>query len=219
MLQLFLFSRSIRGLGSVVALLAITSCVSGPSWSDQMRNPNSSYYTGRWDGTRSGSPEHHITVNRSILNATTPSNSRLEIDLGDQKARLYKVEGGRRLLSVETPVSTGKDSYRTPEGEFSVIEKLPKKQSTLYGFWVDGNTGAVLDRDGDSRRPPGGRSNLEFQGAPMPYWLRLTNGGIGIHEGFVPNHPASHGCIRVPERAQQLIYQKVRVGTPVTIRY
>ncbi|MDD5358854.1 MAG: L,D-transpeptidase family protein [Sulfurovaceae bacterium] len=34
---------------------------------------------------------------------------------------------------------------------------------------------------------------------PMPYMLRLTNRGVAIHQGYVPNYPASHGCIRIPK--------------------
>jgi lipoprotein-anchoring transpeptidase ErfK/SrfK len=194
--------------------------VSGPSWYDQIRDPNSSYYTAQWDGNRSGSPEHHVTINQAVLNTVTPSNSRLEIDLREQKARLYKVEGDWRMVSLETPISTGREGYRTPSGEFTVLEKLADKKSTLYGSWVDRNTGALLEEDGDSRHPPsGGRWDPQFNGAPMPNWLRLTNDGIGMHIGYVPEYPASHGCIRVPRKAQDLIYQKVRVGTPVTIRH
>lgn len=42
---------------------------------------------------------------------------------------------------------------------------------------------------------------------PMPYMLRLTNRGVAIHQGYVPNYPASHGCIRVPKDfAHKLFY-------------
>ena len=52
----------------------------------------------------------------------------------------------------------------------------------------------------------------------MPYWMRVT-GGIGMHIGEVPGYPASHGCIRVPETIQPIIFSKVQVGTPVTITH
>jgi lipoprotein-anchoring transpeptidase ErfK/SrfK len=53
----------------------------------------------------------------------------------------------------------------------------------------------------------------------MPYWMRVTWFGIGMHIGYVPDHAASHGCIRVPAHIQPTIYEKVRVGTPVKIHY
>ena len=35
----------------------------------------------------------------------------------------------------------------------------------------------------------------------MPYFMRLSCLDFGMHEGAVPNHPASHGCIRLPGEA------------------
>ncbi len=54
---------------------------------------------------------------------------------------------------------------------------------------------------------------------PMPYWMRLTNYGFGMHVGNIPSpgDPASHGCIRMPEKFVPTLFHKVNVGTPVTI--
>jgi lipoprotein-anchoring transpeptidase ErfK/SrfK len=51
----------------------------------------------------------------------------------------------------------------------------------------------------------------------MPYFLRLNAGAIGLHEGVVPGHPASHGCIRVPRGTARRLFVSARVGDPVTI--
>jgi lipoprotein-anchoring transpeptidase ErfK/SrfK len=55
--------------------------------------------------------------------------------------------------------------------------------------------------------------------APMPYWMRLTWRGIGMHAGPIPRpgNPASHGCIRLPRPFAIQLYQIVRIGTPVRI--
>ncbi len=53
---------------------------------------------------------------------------------------------------------------------------------------------------------------------PMPYFMRLTNDGIGLHVGQVYRRPSSHGCIRLPQSACKLLFSKVSVGTPVVIR-
>ncbi|MFH1067055.1 MAG: ankyrin repeat domain-containing protein [bacterium] len=53
--------------------------------------------------------------------------------------------------------------------------------------------------------------------APMPYFLRLNYGSIGLHAGIVPGYPASHGCIRLPYNAAQRFFEKVPVGTLVSI--
>ncbi len=56
-----------------------------------------------------------------------------------------------------------------------------------------------------------------YMPAPMPYWMRLTNYGIGMHVGNIPQpgEPASHGCIRMPEEFVPTLFNKVEVGTPV----
>lgn len=114
-------------------------------------------------------------------------------------------------------VATGKEGYGTPAGNFTVVEKVVDKRSTLYGWIVDAD-GNVINSDADTRRdkaPPGG----EFIHAPMPYWMRLTWRGIGMHAGHIPRpgEPASHGCIRLPEDFAPLLYEKVRIGTPVRV--
>lgn len=56
-----------------------------------------------------------------------------------------------------------------------------------------------------------------FQGAPMPYFLRV-HGGIGMHAGYLPGYPASHGCIRLPKEMALKFFEDAPVGTPVEIR-
>ncbi len=59
------------------------------------------------------------------------------------------------------------------------------------------------------------RSNIYH--VAMPYFMRLTNDGIGLHVGYVARRPASHGCIRVPKEACKLLFAHVSTGTPVDI--
>jgi lipoprotein-anchoring transpeptidase ErfK/SrfK len=177
----------------------------------------------RWDelsadGAASEVGSHSLTpyINHAILDSVNPGNAQIEIDLSDQRARLFRSTGGSRELAIETPISTGMVGKETPPGQFHILEKLPSKESTLYGIWVDGMTGSLLERDGDSRyRPASGQA--QFQGSTMPYWLKVTPDGVGMHVGYVSRNPVSHGCIRVPRSAQSLIYDKVSVGTPVRI--
>jgi ankyrin repeat protein len=51
----------------------------------------------------------------------------------------------------------------------------------------------------------------------MPYFMRLSCLDFGMHAGVVPNHPASHGCIRLPWDAAEKLYSEVPVGTVVTV--
>ncbi|MCB1062163.1 MAG: L,D-transpeptidase family protein [Verrucomicrobiae bacterium] len=164
------------------------------------------------------SSTQYISVNEKALPSLNQSNSRVEVDLGSQRARVYRTGQGKDLLVIETQISTGKQGHNTPSGSFRFLEKTVDKKSNLYGKWVDSKTGETLISDGDSREPPSS-PHASFRGAPMPYWMRITPGGVGMHIGYVPNYPASHGCIRVPKQVQPLIYSKVRVGTPVTITH
>ena len=51
----------------------------------------------------------------------------------------------------------------------------------------------------------------------MPYWMRLSYGGIGMHRGKVPRYPASHGCIRMPSSVAPTVFANTPPGTPVDI--
>jgi ankyrin repeat protein len=53
--------------------------------------------------------------------------------------------------------------------------------------------------------------------ASMPYFQRLDCGDFGMHQGVVPNYPASHGCIRLPEEAAVRLYGTTVTGDRVSI--
>ena len=61
-------------------------------------------------------------------------------------------------------------------------------------------------------KPKGARCD----GAKMPYFMCIV-GGTGMHEGYLPGHPASHGCIRMPGFMVAAFFRSVQVGTPVSI--
>jgi lipoprotein-anchoring transpeptidase ErfK/SrfK len=131
------------------------------------------------------------------------------IDLSDQHAYLYSA--GEVVLTA--PVSTGREGYNTPAGRYRVIEKDLNHRSSIYGAYEQ--NGQIVMENVDLRKdrcPRGAR----FVGAPMPYFLRIV-GGIGLHAGYLPGYPASHGCIRMPGSKAERFYAAARVGTPVTI--
>ncbi len=53
--------------------------------------------------------------------------------------------------------------------------------------------------------------------SPMPYFQRLSFGAFGFHVGYVPNYPASHGCIRMPRSSAIELFSKTSVGDLVSI--
>ncbi len=143
-----------------------------------------------------------------------PGKVTVKISLKDQIAE-YK-RGGRDI--GWSYVATGKESHGTPAGTYRIMEKIEDKYSNRYG-WIEDEMGNVTDGDAKpSDRVPAGQ---KYVAAPMPYWMRLTSYGIGMHGGLIPEpgQPASHGCIRLPKDFVSTLFDSIEVGTPVTITY
>jgi lipoprotein-anchoring transpeptidase ErfK/SrfK len=51
----------------------------------------------------------------------------------------------------------------------------------------------------------------------MPFYMRLSGRPFGMHAGYLPGYPASHGCIRMPKDKAVLFFRNVIVGTSVRI--
>ena len=130
--------------------------------------------------------------------------------LSEQRAYFYK--GG--MLAGATPVSTGRPGFDTPMGTFRIQQKVSNYRSSQFGDYVDAHGNIVLkDVDTKVDSAPAG---AHFVGARMPWFLRVTE-GIGLHQGYLPGRPASHGCIRLPGPMAQIYFRAASVGTPVTI--
>ncbi len=86
-----------------------------------------------------------------------------------------------------TTVSTGRKGHATPTGTFKITEKHAVHYSSKY------------------------------DNAPMPHMQRLTNDGIALHAGYIPGHPASHGCVRLPLKFAEKLFGVTQVGTKVVI--
>jgi lipoprotein-anchoring transpeptidase ErfK/SrfK len=51
----------------------------------------------------------------------------------------------------------------------------------------------------------------------MPWFMEFAN-GVGMHTGFLPGIPDSHGCIRLPDRMAKTFFEVTPMGTPVTVQ-
>lgn len=134
----------------------------------------------------------------------------VKIKLSEQRAYFYK---GGELVGV-SQLSTGREGLATPSGTFSISQKDKEHVSSKYGDYVDDADNVVvpnIDLTKDPK-PPG----THYKGAPMPYFMRIV-GGVGMHAGYLPGYPASHGCIRMPEFMAENFFNTVSTGTPVTI--
>lgn len=133
------------------------------------------------------------------------------VALGEQQAYLYR--GKNRTASSR--ISSGREGHRTPLGHFSVIRKDIDHRSSLYGNYVD-DSGRVVKANVDSRKD-NKPSRSHFVGASMPFFVEFSP-GYGLHQGYLPGVPASHGCIRLPYWKARQFYEATRIGTSVTVR-
>ena len=134
----------------------------------------------------------------------------ITVDIAAQKAYFYK--GGQ--LVGETPICSGNAQNPTPVGSFSVIQKDRDHRSNLYGAFADEAGNIVVENvDVYRDKAPAG---LHFVGAKMPYYLRFS-GGSGLHSGYLPGFPDSHGCVRLPDEMARVYFENARNGTPVRV--
>jgi lipoprotein-anchoring transpeptidase ErfK/SrfK len=180
-------------VGVVLALAIFASCATKPKPTVQAKKEPFHLYEWHGDGVK--------------------GRVSLKISLEEQKAHFYrdKHEVGW------TYVASGKPSHPTPKGHFQILEKKEDKVSNLYGVLLDAN-GDVVNSDFNLSKdtlPEG----MQFQPARMPYFMRVTNDGVGMHAGRIPKpgSTASHGCIRLPREMAEKFFSNVDVGTPVTI--
>ena len=180
-----------------MALLCLASC---QGW--QKKSPAPAFLHPRW----------HIDDERCA--AAAHGKVHLDISLASQTAQLLDEDSH---VLVEMDVSPGLPGHETPVGEFTVKEKLPLKRSNLYGQYVHAESGeVVVSRTWEHRgtKPAG----TEYLGIAMPFWLRLTDDGVGVHVGgFERGQCTSHGCVRCPETPQQRCWELCRVGVRVRV--
>lgn len=84
-------------------------------------------------------------------------------------------------------ISSGKTGKETPTGVFTILQKNRDHRSNLYN------------------------------NAPMPFMQRLTWDGIALHGGTLPGHPASQGCVRLPQEFARLLFSETRNGDTVVV--
>lgn len=152
-----------------------------------------------------------LTTNASVLASVTPDNAHVLISISKQRA--YLMTGDQ--VAADSPISSGKRGHTTPTGSFTILQKDKDHRSNLYGDYKDSKGRTV--RGGISAHIDSAPSGTRFVGAPMKWFMRLTNGGVGMHVGILPGYPASHGCVRMPEPAAALFFSKVKVGTPAVV--
>lgn len=188
---------------SLIALISV-SCTSPQP--DGYLSPSPAPAASRSD--RAGTPAWD---NLSHWSGGGSGKPRIEIDLSSQTASFYRDD---QLVGISV-ASSGREGYNTPPGTFTITQKSPDHRSNLYGDYVD-SQGRVVKENVDVRedKKPAGTT---FLGAPMPKFMRF-NKGIGMHAGYLPGYPASHGCVRLPPAMANHFYDNADIGTKVVVK-
>jgi lipoprotein-anchoring transpeptidase ErfK/SrfK len=199
----------IRWFSIILVASCIAACTNGEK--SRLANPNTAYLpsTGNVEANSADSGSGYDPISYWDGDGVQGPPS-IKIYLKEQRAYFYKAD----VLVGESQVSAGREGHNTPIGNYKIIQKDKDHASSLYGDYVDANGNAV-QKDvelGKDPKPPGAM----FKGAPMPYFMRIV-GGVGMHEGYLPGYPASHGCIRMPGKMAETFFNNVDLGTPVQI--
>lgn len=203
------YNRMRHSLGLVLGSLLLTQC------SDSIIDQNPSLNQSELK------PLHEITghnvgseISWDMLKWDDDPNIKgsLLIVINKPKQMMYVYRGD--TLIGYSPISSGRRPAMTPTGSFRIQQKELDHHS-YYGSFVSKSTGVIVDDSADIRKhsaPAGTR----FVPASMPYFMRIQ-GAVGIHQGFLPGYPASHGCIRLPGEIAKKLYNVASVGTKVYV--
>ena len=131
------------------------------------------------------------------------------INLTQQTAYLL-VDGQVAFVS---PIASGKEGWGTPTGNFRIFNKDLDHRSADFGLVVDAYGRIVNPNATAGSYVPRG---CHYQPAPMPYYMQFGK-YLGMHGGYLPGYPASHGCVRMPSDLAAQFFARVHIGTPVEV--
>lgn len=140
--------------------------------------------------------------NAAAYRPVNQKNVKVKVSL--QNRMVYVMEGNRALLV--TPTAIGKSGHETPTGNFRAFNRIEKKRSNTYGYFVQGNQ---ITPGKSSKMPRGHR----YVGFPMPYWVEFTP-AYGFHAGSVWPVPRSHGCLRLHPNVAPKFFCSSTCGYP-----
>jgi lipoprotein-anchoring transpeptidase ErfK/SrfK len=118
-----------------------------------------------------------------------------------KQRRLYVYQGQKIITSY--PVAIGRRGWETPTGKFTVIQMVREP------VWEHPFTGQLVSSG--KNNPLGAR------------WIGFWTDGknfIGFHGTPQENligRAVSHGCVRMRDRDIKALFEKVQIGTSVTV--
>jgi hypothetical protein len=145
----------------------------------------------------------------ALIPVSSAQQTQVIINLTQQTA--YLLEGGQ--VAFVSPIASGKEGWGTPTGNFRIINKDLDHRSADFGLVVDAYGRTVNPNATPGSYVPRG---CHYERAPMPYYMQFGK-YFGMHGGYLPGYPASHGCVRMPRDLAADFFARVRIGTPVEV--
>jgi L,D-transpeptidase ErfK/SrfK len=136
--------------------------------------------------------------------AASGKGARIVVNLSEMRLYVFPKAGAPMTF----PVGVGSEGWTTPVGTFSVIQKQVNPP------WYPPASIRKEEPDLPAMVPPGPDNPLGTHA------LRLSKGSILIHgtdKPFGVGRKASHGCLRLYPEDIPILYDRVPVGTQVTI--
>jgi lipoprotein-anchoring transpeptidase ErfK/SrfK len=131
-----------------------------------------------------------------------PNHNYLVVDLSDRRVYVY----GTDQVIASYPTGVGKKGWETPIGSFKVMHKQ------LHPAWRHPITGKVFPAGPDS---PLGERWIGFMS------VSADKGEIGFHgtpDETLVGGSVSHGCLRMRNADVRMLFEQVKMGTPVEVR-
>jgi lipoprotein-anchoring transpeptidase ErfK/SrfK len=203
--------KLVKSIAAAIPLLGLSFLLSACSSYDSRLDSTATQYLGTNGSIVTKNSTTSLTDRESYWEGDSASGpASVVIKIGEQKVYYYK---GGKLVAVSA-CSTGREGHDSPVGHFKIYVKDEKHASNLYGDFVDA-TGVVVVHNVEFHKdkPPAG---CHFQGSSMPWFMGFAP-GVGMHTGFLPGVPDSHGCIRLPDRMARIFFANTPIGTPVTV--
>ncbi|HEY9553322.1 L,D-transpeptidase family protein [Allosphingosinicella sp.] len=134
------------------------------------------------------------------------------------------------VLALDYPLQPNDyvwDEEGAPDGPIGVVIDLTAQRLYVYRAGVEIGRSVIIYGADDKPTPTGTFPILEkdidhvsnlYDGAPMPYMLRLTWDGVAIHgSGEIGYEWATHGCIGLPDEFAAILYEEAGLGDQVLV--
>lgn len=132
------------------------------------------------------------------------------------------------VIALESPLAPGEyawDDAGVPAGPVRIVVDLATEKLHVYRSGVEIGRAYILYGADHKPTPTGTFPILQkdrdhvsnLYGAPMPYMLRLTWGGVAIHGSQVEANAATHGCVGVPDEFAALLFAQAKKGDQVLV--